>query len=88
VSSWDDGAEWITSAKKRRVYTALWDSILRIILPLAGLSDNSIVNQPFPIQFRLRLQKLGPTYIKLGQILSLREDLLPKAITDELKNSR
>ena len=31
-------------------------------------------------------RSLGPTYIKLGQILSLREDLLPRAITDELKN--
>jgi ubiquinone biosynthesis protein len=28
---------------------------------------------------------LGATYIKLGQILSLREDILPKDITDELK---
>lgn len=42
--------------------------------------------QPFPVQFRRRLELLGPTYIKLGQILSLREDLLPKPITDELRN--
>ncbi len=48
--------------------------------------NKSIIAQPFPVQFRLRLQQLGPTYIKLGQILSLREDLLPKSITDELKN--
>ena len=48
--------------------------------------DKDIIGKPFPVQFRLRLQLLGPTYIKLGQILSLREDLLPKSITDELKN--
>jgi ubiquinone biosynthesis protein len=41
---------------------------------------------PFPVQLRKRLETLGPTYIKLGQILSLREDLLPKPVTDELKN--
>ncbi len=41
---------------------------------------------PFPIQLRRRLELLGPTYIKLGQILSLREDILPKVVTDELKN--
>ena len=41
---------------------------------------------PFSIQLRKRMETLGPTYIKLGQILSLREDILPKAITDELKN--
>lgn len=48
--------------------------------------DRDLVRQPFPVQFRVRLERLGPTYIKLGQILSLREDLLPKSITDELKN--
>jgi ubiquinone biosynthesis protein len=45
-----------------------------------------LASQPFPAQFRRRLELLGPTYIKLGQILSLREDLLPKPVTDELKN--
>lgn len=48
--------------------------------------DPELISQPFPVQFRKRLERLGPTYIKLGQILSLREDLLPKSITDELKN--
>lgn len=42
--------------------------------------------EPFPVQLRRRLERLGPTYIKLGQILSLREDLLPKSITNELKH--
>jgi ubiquinone biosynthesis protein len=41
--------------------------------------------QPFPIQLRRRLELLGPTYIKLGQILSLREDLLPRDVTAELR---
>ncbi|MEA3334367.1 MAG: AarF/UbiB family protein [Chloroflexota bacterium] len=48
--------------------------------------DRNLVQQPFNEQFRVRLERMGPTYIKLGQILSLREDLLPKALTDELKN--
>lgn len=41
--------------------------------------------EPFPVHFRRRLELLGPTYIKLGQILSLREDILPRSITQELK---
>ncbi len=41
---------------------------------------------PFPVQLRQRLELLGPPYIKLGQVLSLREDLLPRAVTSELKN--
>jgi ubiquinone biosynthesis protein len=48
--------------------------------------DRKLVAQPFPVQFRRRLEVLGPTYIKLGQILSLRQDLLPREITEELKN--
>lgn len=40
---------------------------------------------PFPVQLRRRLEALGPTYVKLGQILSLREDILPRSITEELK---
>jgi predicted unusual protein kinase regulating ubiquinone biosynthesis (AarF/ABC1/UbiB family) len=36
------------------------------------------------IAFRKRLVDLGPAYIKLGQILSTRPDLIPPAYVDEL----
>ncbi len=42
-------------------------------------------NQPFEVQLRMRLEMLGPTYVKLGQIMAIREDILPRNITDELK---
>ena len=42
-------------------------------------------DQPFAVQLRRRLELLGPTYIKLGQIMAIREDILPKAITSELR---
>jgi ubiquinone biosynthesis protein len=61
--------------------------LLRLILFVPWIFlDKEIVNQPFAVQFRIRLEQLGPTYIKLGQILSLREDLLPRAITEELSS--
>jgi ubiquinone biosynthesis protein len=44
------------------------------------------LDQPFPVQLRRRLEILGPTYVKLGQILSLRMDVLPEAVTQELRN--
>ncbi len=48
--------------------------------------DPAIVAEPFPVQLRLRLEMLGPTYVKLGQILSLRQDILPASVTSELRN--
>ena len=37
-----------------------------------------------PEKFRLILQELGPTYIKLGQIMSLHSEILPKEYCEEL----
>ncbi|HEX8692816.1 MAG TPA: AarF/UbiB family protein [Longimicrobium sp.] len=48
--------------------------------------DRDIRRLPFPQQLRRRLEILGPTYIKLGQIMAIREDLLPRSITTELQN--
>ena len=38
------------------------------------------------VRFRLMLEQLGPSFIKLGQILSTRADLLPPDIVTELAN--
>jgi ubiquinone biosynthesis protein len=81
------GFAWVRQKKAEGQGWALEVIFIRLLLLIPWLFlDKFIIAQPFPIQFRLRLQRLGPTYIKLGQILSLREDLLPKSITDELKN--
>ncbi|SER76259.1 2-octaprenylphenol hydroxylase [Azotobacter beijerinckii] len=41
-------------------------------------------DQPRGVRLRLALQDLGPIFIKFGQILSTRRDLLPPDIADEL----
>lgn len=41
--------------------------------------DDKILSKPLPERLRLALEELGPTFIKFGQILSSRRDL----ITDE-----
>jgi ubiquinone biosynthesis protein len=48
--------------------------------------DPDIARLSFPEQLRRRLELAGPTYVKFGQIMAVREDMLPKIITDELKN--
>lgn len=38
-----------------------------------------------PERLRLVLQELGPSFVKLGQVLSTRPDLLPESLVSELK---
>ncbi len=74
-----------TAAAGRRFLLLHWLAALTALLTRPFV-DKSLVGRPFPVQLRRRLEMLGPTYIKLGQVLALRQDLLPEAITEELKN--
>ena len=57
---------------RRRLQTWLW----RPEVPLARL--------PPPVRFRLLLEELGPTYVKIGQIISSRAQTLPVEWEEEL----
>ena len=48
------------------------------------LAQNKITRGITPEKLRMILEELGPTYIKLGQIMSLHSDILPKRYCDEL----
>jgi ubiquinone biosynthesis protein len=55
----------------------------------ASLGDEGTVEGDLAAKakaFRERLVELGPAYIKLGQVLSTRPDLLPKPYIDELEH--
>ena len=56
---------------------------LRFLQPILSLF-NGYKDTPLPVRIRLALESLGPTFIKLGQALSTRYDLLDKEIVDEL----
>lgn len=43
-----------------------------------------VVEQDLPAHFRQALEELGPTFVKMGQVLSTRPDLLPPAYVAEL----
>jgi ubiquinone biosynthesis protein len=40
---------------------------------------------PYPVRIRLALEQLGTTYLKLGQFMAMRFDLLPMEICNELR---
>src|SRR6478736_192851 len=42
------------------------------------------LNQPRAVRLRLALEALGPIFVKFGQVLSTRRDLLPADIAEEL----
>ena len=49
---------------------------------------NFYANGLTPYELRTTLEDLGPTYVKIGQIMSSRTDLLPKAYCTELEKLR
>ena len=59
---------------------------LRDYLPRGqSAQDHPHHDQPAPVRLRLLLEHLGPTFIKAGQILSTRPDLLPPDFVAEFK---
>lgn len=57
---------------------------LRWLRPLAGRARPDIEALPPGVRARLALEHLGPIFVKFGQILSTRRDLLPPDVADEL----
>ena len=47
-----------------------------------------IVHGLTPIKMRLMFEALGPTFVKVGQILSMRSEILPQSFCDELSKLR
>jgi ubiquinone biosynthesis protein len=70
-------------AHKRKRFHAAGARLLALLL--RPFVKKELRDQPFETQLRRRLEMLGPTYVKLGQIMAIREDILPRNITDELK---
>ncbi len=54
-------------------------------LLLRTKSEDPVSNKPFTVRVREVLEELGATFIKLGQVLSTRPDLIPPELAEELR---
>ncbi|MDD5274086.1 MAG: ubiquinone biosynthesis regulatory protein kinase UbiB, partial [Methylovulum sp.] len=57
---------------------------LAVFSPYYWMNRQSGKNVPRGVRIRQALEDLGPIYVKFGQALSTRKDLLPDDIADEL----
>ena len=55
---------------------------------LGILKKYNVINDRSPINIRNMLEELGPTFIKMGQILSTRADLISEEYANEFKKLR
>ena len=57
---------------------------LKLARPFVPRASAAIAAQSRGARLRLALQELGPIFVKFGQILSTRRDLVPSDVADEL----
>lgn len=60
------------------------DQYIEIGRRIIAAGGQPVARLPRARRFRMALEELGPTYIKLGQVLSTRSDLLPPPVIQEL----
>jgi ubiquinone biosynthesis protein len=66
----------------RRAGEVLVTFAIFFLAPALGLGQHARV--PAPVRLRMALERLGAAWVKFGQMLAMRPDLLPAAYCDEL----
>lgn len=74
------------------VWFGIKDTASRMVRPVQHLLHSPDkgrqvveIEFPSPVMIRLAMERLGPSFIKLGQLLSTRDDLLPPEYVSEFK---
>ncbi len=76
----------------REIVTVLADEGLDNLLDVTGLRALAPIRgrftldkaEPLPVRIRHTVERLGPTFVKLGQAASTRPDLIPEDVCEEL----
>ena len=75
--------------KKDKAKEKKWNDKYRAAEILAVFTKHNFYSNGFtPVEMRTTLEDLGPTYIKIGQIMSSRTDILPEEYCAELEKLR
>ncbi|MCI1219101.1 MAG: AarF/UbiB family protein [Bifidobacterium sp.] len=62
---------------------------VRRLRQIAGIARHfDVMHGLTPVRLRLMLEALGPTFVKVGQMLSMRSEILPQPFCDELAKLR
>lgn len=64
------------------------NSKVRLREIVSVLRKHEVMHGITPEKLRLIVEDLGPTYVKMGQIMSMRSDVLPQSYCDELVKLR
>jgi ubiquinone biosynthesis protein len=75
----NDASRYGVSRKRRHARVLQIFGIVRKYDVLGGIT---------PVKFRRMLEELGPTFVKAGQILSMRSEILPEMFCQELTRLR
>ncbi len=60
--------------------------ILQLLRMAPGIrADKDVAGKRWEVRIRLALESLGPTFVKLGQMLATRPDLVPMSLIHELR---
>src|SRR5678816_4654609 len=58
---------------------------LRALIPWGDKKEEAAPRRTFAVRLREAAEELGPSFVKLGQIVSTRPDLIPADVIVELK---
>lgn len=80
---YEEGFAFVLEKSRLRFFVPIECRVRCFLKQCVGMWKPGLASD-YPVRLRLILVKLGPSFIKLGQILSLRSDLLPGEVVAEL----